>query len=633
MRTTSRLTIASALMGIALWTPGQDARAQEPGVLSIAAGSAAGIDELRRWDATVDGMARTGELAVVSHTGDAALEGRTHEYLAQYFAGIPVFGGGVSRQLDEAGVTASLFGTLHQGIDVDITTALSGPEVAALLEEMHGGEVVAGGQPALGILPLLDGSYALAYLVPMSDGQFYLADAGDGHVIRTVDARRTQTAIGAGTGYKGDRKKLGTTRSGDRFEAHDRTRPGEIVTFDARFNPDRLNRLLNNHFIEGLPEGEPAWTADDVAADADNEWDDAAIVDAHAHTGWTYDYFARQHGWEGLDGKNGRILSIANIGIRNAFFIYPPFGPEGTGALGYGRGEFAADEEPWTNLDTVGHEMMHGVTAHAVIERTGSPIGLINDLSTAGGTVRLGPRRFTDRAGRTRRCETTSITATRFTPAGPREVELPAVCIDGRFVLGSAQADAADEGLADIFGEAVGFFHEDAGAPADYLSEGDQELPVLRSLIDPRSVPLSPRFPQYVYPDAYGDRYEFPLLWRVEGKTVTYSPFLFQNGRYALTLSGFGYGAQHWNSTILSHAFYLAIEGGTHRTSGIVVEGVGGANRAAIERIFFRAITELMPVRTSLPIAAAVIRQAAFDLDPGGDTLRAVHQALRAVGL
>ncbi len=611
----------------------QDATSQESAVLSVAAGAAAGVDELRQWDATVDGMARTGDLVVMSRLGDASLEERTHEYLAQHFAGIPVFGGGLSRQLDGAGVTLSLFGTLHQGIDLNTVPALSGTQVAALLEESHGGEIVAGARPSLGILPLLDGSYALAYLVPMSDQHHYFADANDGHVIQTVDARRSQSAIGAGAGYDGDRKKLGTTRSGDRFEAHDRTRPGEIVTLDARFNPDRLDRLLEKHFIEELPEGEPIWTADDVAADADNEWDDAAIVDAHAHTGWTYDYFAQQHGWEGLDGENGRILSIANIGIRNAFFIYPPFGPEGTGAMGYGRGEFATDEEPWTNLDTVGHEMMHGVVAHAVIERTGSPIGLINDLSTAGGTLRLGPRSFTDRAGRTRTCETTSIAATRFTPAGPQEVELPAVCVDGSFVLGSAQADAADEGLADIFGEAVGFFHEDAGASADYLSEGDQELPVLRSLIDPRSVPLSPRFPQYVYPDAYSDRYEFPLLWVVEGKTVVYSQFVFQNRQYALTLSRFGYGAQHWNSTILSHAFYLAIESGTHRTSGVTVEGVGGANRVEIERIFFRAITELMPARASLPIAAAVIRQAAADLFQGGEAQRAIDQALRAVGL
>ena len=136
-----------------------------------------------------------------------------------------------------------------------------------------------------------------------------------------------------------------------------------------------------------------------------------------------------------------------------------------------------------------------------------------------------------------------------------------------------------------------------------------------------------------MYPDAYGDRYEFPLLWVVEDKFVTYSQFVFLNGRFAFALSRLNYGGQHWNSTILSHAFYLAIEGGTHRTSGMTVEGVGGDNRAEIERIFFRAITELIPARASLPIAAAVIRQAAFDLAPGSDAQRAVHRALRAVGL
>ena len=388
----SRFSFVSALATVALVCMGQEAKSQEPVVLSIAAGYAVDVEALRQWDATVDSMARTGDLIAVSRRSDASLEGRTHEYLAQHYAGIPVFGGGVSRQLDAGGVTVSLFGTVHQDIEVDATPALSGARVTALLEQLHGGDVVAGGQPSLGILPLFDGSYALTYVVPMSDRRFYFADAHDGQVLHTINASRTQSAIGAGAGTKGDRKKLGTIRSGDRFEAHDMTRPAEIVTLDARFNVGRLNRLVDDHMLDGLPEGQPIWTADDIAADADNEWDDTAIVDVHAHTGWTYDYFAQRHGWEGLDGENGRILSIANIGIRNAFFFYPPYGPEGTGVMAYGRGEFPMAEEPWTNLDTVGHEMMHGVTAYAVIERTGSEFGLFNDLSPAGGAVGSGRR-------------------------------------------------------------------------------------------------------------------------------------------------------------------------------------------------------------------------------------------------
>ena len=34
-------------------------------------------------------------------------------------------------------------------------------------------------------------------------------------------------------------------------------------------------------------------------------------------------------------------------------------------------------------------------------------------------------------------------------------------------------------------------------------------------------------------------------------------------------------GGVHINATIVTHAFYLAIEGGTNRTSGLSVQGVG----------------------------------------------------------
>ena len=93
-------------------------------------------------------------------------------------------------------------------------------------------------------------------------------------------------------------------------------------------------------------------------------------------------------------------------------------------------------------------------------------------------------------------------------------------------------------------------------------------------------------------------------------------------------------GGVHWNSTILSHAFYLAIEGGQNRATGRTVQGVGGANRHDVERTFFRAMTHLMPARTTFPMTAAVIRQSAVDLfGTDSATHRAVDQALYAVGL
>ena len=94
------------------------------------------------------------------------------------------------------------------------------------------------------------------------------------------------------------------------------------------------------------------------------------------------------------------------------------------------------------------------------------------------------------------------------------------------------------------------------------------------------------------------------------------------------------YDGIHWNSTILSHAYYLAIEGGAHASTGLTVTGVGGDRRHDIERVFFRAMTELMPPRTNMETAAAAVRMAALDLfGAGSDVFAAVHKALSAVGL
>ena len=90
----------------------------------------------------------------------------------------------------------------------------------------------------------------------------------------------------------------------------------------------------------------------------------------------------------------------------------------------------------------------------------------------------------------------------------------------------------------------------------------------------------------------------------------------------------------HVNATILSHAFYLAIEGGRNATSGITVQGVGAANRAQIERAFFRAMTVMMPIAPTMQRAAQLMSQAAIDLHGANSPAAvAVRQAMQAVGL
>jgi Zn-dependent metalloprotease len=90
----------------------------------------------------------------------------------------------------------------------------------------------------------------------------------------------------------------------------------------------------------------------------------------------------------------------------------------------------------------------------------------------------------------------------------------------------------------------------------------------------------------------------------------------------------------HTNCTIADHAFYLAIEGGTNRTSGLSVQGVGAANREQIEKVFYRGFALLLTSNATFSMARAATIQAARDLyGTGSAPERAVTQAWTAVGV
>ena len=93
-------------------------------------------------------------------------------------------------------------------------------------------------------------------------------------------------------------------------------------------------------------------------------------------------------------------------------------------------------------------------------------------------------------------------------------------------------------------------------------------------------------------------------------------------------------GGVHINSMIPGHAFYLAIEGGTNRTSGLAVQGVGGSNREQIERVFYRGFTSyLTPTATFAQARLATVRAAAELYGESSAAYRAVTQAWTAVGV
>ena len=93
-------------------------------------------------------------------------------------------------------------------------------------------------------------------------------------------------------------------------------------------------------------------------------------------------------------------------------------------------------------------------------------------------------------------------------------------------------------------------------------------------------------------------------------------------------------GGVHTNSSIVNHAFYLAVEGGRNATSGLAVTGVGFANREPMEKVFYRAFTTMLPAQARFSTARAATIQAARDLyGIGSAAERAVTEAWTAVGV
>ncbi|MGE0811828.1 MAG: M4 family metallopeptidase [Vicinamibacterales bacterium] len=169
------------------------------------------------------------------------------------------------------------------------------------------------------------------------------------------------------------------------------------------------------------------------------------------------------------------------------------------------------------------------------------------------------------------------------------------------------ESGALNESFSDMMGVAAEFYFQPRGSnlmQADYLIAEDAFKALrpgsrsgLRSMQSPT---------QFGDPDHYSLRYAGPL----------------------------DNGGVHVNSGIPNHAFYLAIEGGAHRVSGLSVTGVGAANREQIERVFFRAFTQMLPVRATFSQARAATIQSARDLYPSTASVeRAVTDAWTAVGV
>ena len=275
----------------------------------------------REWSFRVDRLLATGELAVRLTRDDTMIPGRRVERLAQLHRGVPVFGGELVRQSDAAS-TLSVYGTFYEGIDVEVAPRIGPAEARARVAERGGRPFGSRGGPELGVLPLADGGYRLAWRVraffekTMEVRQLFL-DAATGAVLREYSDLRTQMA-GLGTGVLGDKEKLSVSTGGAGYTTSDRLRPPAISTYDFRFDVNRLILFLN---ADGSPSN---LTAADLGTDPDNVWTDGALVDAHVYAGYTYDYYFKRFGRRGLDNNNIAIHGITHALRREDWRQWSP---------------------------------------------------------------------------------------------------------------------------------------------------------------------------------------------------------------------------------------------------------------------------------------------------------------------
>jgi bacillolysin len=515
----------------------------------------------RDWGTIVDRMVRGDELRVRLERSDTLLTGRSAEQLTQYYKGLRVWGGSVARQFDAASLV-SIFGIVYQGLDLDVAPAISRDAARASLEAQGGTLLLPDSEPELVVLPQDAGTFRLAWvaqvMLPRDIVRFFM-DAVSGRIIRRYSVRQTQAAnaaIGHGVGVLGDDKKMSATAASGTFLAADPLRPPVIATYDLKADVTRsLDVLLNR----------TALVTADTASNSTNNWTDRAVVDAHAYSAYTYDYYFKRFGRRGLDDANHKLASMVHLVKRDDYFTAPTnilefylnafyCGDCAGGVMVYGEGlpdgayllETGQRFDYFSGaLDVVAHELTHGVTNFS------SRLEYVNE------------------------------------------------------------SGALNEAFSDIIGTSVEFYFQPPGTGplhADYLIGEDIAVDVISGRLNGfRSMENPALFGQ---PDHYSKRAILPPDDANDN------------------------GGVHTNSGIPNHAFYLAIEGGTNRTSGIRVIGVGAANREQIEKVFYRAFTQLMPSNADFAMARAITLRAAQDLyGLNSAPYNAVRDAWTAVGV
>lgn len=352
------------------------------------------------------------------------LFGMTHVRVQQLYQGVPVWGGQAVLHTDLAGNALERTDALVRSIEIDVTPMLEASEALAIVHRDLVPKGAYSEQPTatLVVYPILKElvrpghesqvnaqdivssveALTLAYHVhtELENGvdpirhTDYLVDARTGAVLKKWNALQTDAAVGVGNSqYNGNAVPLNTNKLADgTYEFRDLTR-GTLPhpkTGEVGNSVRNVNHLATNNYTN----------MGTIYTDADNLWGDGAnylegagelgtnsangqtaAVDGGFGLASTWDYYAKVHGRNGIDGLGRTTLLRMHIGSNydNAFWSDSCF------CMSYGDGSSAFT---LTAIDVAGHEMSHGVTSTtAALTYSGESGGLNEANSDIHGTM------------------------------------------------------------------------------------------------------------------------------------------------------------------------------------------------------------------------------------------------------
>jgi Zn-dependent metalloprotease len=345
---------------------------------------------LKAWQPAL-GLDQRNSFGVNGVSPDRVLD-RVDVRITQYYQGVPVYGGEAIMHMKGEGVQA-FTNNFRPKLNVDTHPSLTASEALgmALADLAPRGSFVVPPTTTLVVArmklgpgrPVLKEALLYHIHVELENGAQetghtdYLIDAHTGAIDKKWSSLATAARVGTGDSQFSGRVRLNTNSTSNGYELRDLTRgdSGNTVLDLAHGSgetPGQIFTSSNNHWGDGL---------NYTGGLTDSGNGQTAAVDAAYGSQWTWDYYKRVHGRNGIDG-NGTATSMR---VHYAQSYDNAFWSDSCFCMTFGDGSRFRSLEA---IDVMGHEMSHGVcSSTANLQYTGESGGLIESNSDIHGTM------------------------------------------------------------------------------------------------------------------------------------------------------------------------------------------------------------------------------------------------------